>query len=61
MQIVSDDALPLTKIQALEQMSGVSLGEMVARYDHSAENERVNLTAKSISKRYMERYGKKTK
>ena len=61
MQIVSDDALPLTKIQALEQMSGISLGEMVARYDHSAENERIDLTAKGLGKRFIERYGKKKK
>lgn len=58
MEIASGDKLKLAALQAL---SGVSLGDMVARYDHSAENERVNLTAKNISKRYMERYGKKKK
>ena len=58
MEIASGDKLKLATLQAL---SGVSLGDIAARYDHSAENERVNLTAKSISKRYMERYGKKKK
>lgn len=58
MEIASGDKLKLATLQAL---SGVSLGDMVSRYDHSAENERVNLTAKSISKRYIERYGKKKK
>lgn len=58
MEIASGDKLKLAALQAL---SNVSLGDMVSRYDHSAENERVNLTAKNISKRYMERYGKKKK
>ena len=58
MGIASGDKLKLATLQAL---SGVSLGDMVSRYDHSAENERIDLTAKELGKRFIERYGKKTK
>ena len=60
MEIASGCELRLVD-RVLKMLSNVSLEDMVSRYDHSAENERVNLTAKNISKRYMERYGKKAK